>query len=288
MGDLGMDSNKYSVLNKLFTRNSLRSIIENGSSENYEKSIAQFLSVDFNTKNIDILIALYDIMNKEYRNEYYYKNTLLNKLLLGKHNMNTTSALSELPISRSKADFILINGVSEVFEIKTELDTLDRLPLQIEDYYKIFSYVSVLTSDTNYYKVYQLFKGSDIGIKILTKRNTISIKKEPKYNSKLLDATTMFKVLRKSEFENIIKKFFGSLPDVSQFSYYKQCQKLFLSIPILELQKEVSTQLKSRSRIDKSIFESVVPMELRSLAYFSDFSKDELIKMNDFLQKEWR
>ena len=67
MGDLGMDSNKYSVLNKLFTRNSLRSIIENGSSENYEKSIAQFLSVDSNTKNIDILIALYDIMNKEYR-----------------------------------------------------------------------------------------------------------------------------------------------------------------------------------------------------------------------------
>ncbi|WP_445448389.1 sce7726 family protein [Enterococcus faecalis] len=283
-----MEQYKYSILNKLFTRNSLKSLIEDGTSPIYEECVTQFIKKPFELKNIDIIKELYDIMNKKYRNEYYYKNTLLNKLLLGKHSVNTTSALSELPISKSKADFILINGISEVFEIKTELDNLDRLPIQVEDYYKIFPYVSVLTSENNYYKVYQLFKGSDIGIKILTKRNTISTKKEPIFNDTSLDPTTMFKVLRKNEFESIITKKVGSLPQVNQFDYYKKCMELFITIPMKELQPELNRILKKRITINDRLFSTIVPMELKSLAYFSNFTDDELLKMDIFLQSEWR
>ncbi|MBC8060944.1 MAG: sce7726 family protein, partial [Clostridiaceae bacterium] len=52
-----------------------------------------------------------------------------------------------------KADFILINGSAVVYEIKTELDTLDRLDSQIENYYKAFTKVCVITSESNYNKV---------------------------------------------------------------------------------------------------------------------------------------
>ena len=83
------------------------------------------------------------------RNEYYYKITLLNKLLLGIHSVNTTTALTEFPIAKSKADFVLINGKAVVYEIKTELDNLERLESQISDYYKAFDHVAVVTCIEN-------------------------------------------------------------------------------------------------------------------------------------------
>lgn len=92
---------------------------------------------------------IYNILKTEYRNEYYYKNTLLNKLLLGVHSVNTTTALTEIPIAKSKADFVLINGKAVVYEIKTELDNLERLESQINDYFKAFDHVAVVTYNEN-------------------------------------------------------------------------------------------------------------------------------------------
>lgn len=40
-------------------------------------------------------------------------------------------ALTELPIGDSKADFIMINGRGVVYEIKTDLDNLNRLNSQL-------------------------------------------------------------------------------------------------------------------------------------------------------------
>lgn len=46
---------------------------------------------------------------------------------------NTTTALTEIAIAKSKADFVLINGKAVVYEIKTELDNLERLSAQVDD-----------------------------------------------------------------------------------------------------------------------------------------------------------
>nr|WP_270211591.1 sce7726 family protein [Streptococcus anginosus] len=63
----------------------------------------------------------------------------MNKRLLGMHSINTTTALTEIPVGRAKPDFILINGKAVVYEIKTELDNFDRLENQINEYYKAFN-----------------------------------------------------------------------------------------------------------------------------------------------------
>ena len=74
------------------------------------------------TKDLyDTFERLYKQLLRHYRNEYVYKNTLFNKLVLGIHSLNTTSAIVELPIVDSIADFILFNGKAVVYEIKTEL-----------------------------------------------------------------------------------------------------------------------------------------------------------------------
>ncbi|MDL2236724.1 sce7726 family protein, partial [Christensenellaceae bacterium OttesenSCG-928-K19] len=145
-----MNSDNYPILSRVFTRSVLKSFTTGKTfSEMYNLAVKLFISHPENNTNSDNFELLYRVLKDEYRNEYYYKNTLLNKLLLGVHSVNTTTALTELPIAESKADFLLINGKAIVYEIKTELDNLDRLDGQISSYYKAFNHVCVLSYENN-------------------------------------------------------------------------------------------------------------------------------------------
>lgn len=94
-------------------------------------------------------------------------------MLLGVHSPRTTTALTEVPIGNSKADFILINGKAVVYEIKTALDNFDRLDVQIKDYYKAFSRVVVVTPEENFESLWPKLQNSPAGICVLTKKNTL-------------------------------------------------------------------------------------------------------------------
>ena len=102
--------NNNMILNRLFTQYIFDDLIQNQKNDVYMSVIKRFVQ-DPTSKNHGKLISeIYSYMSKNYRNEYFYQNTLLNKLLLGRHSINTTTALTQIPINKSKADFILING----------------------------------------------------------------------------------------------------------------------------------------------------------------------------------
>lgn len=142
-----MDNTNSLLLNRFFTRNTFKQIIEYGESTTYKATVARYINQIDNKSNQECISEIYNHLKKEYQNEYYYKNTLLNKLLLGVHSPKTTTALTEVPVGNSKADFILINGKAVVYEIKTALDNFERLDGQIQDYFKAFSRVVVVTSE---------------------------------------------------------------------------------------------------------------------------------------------
>ena len=52
----------------------------------------------------------------------------------------------------------MINGKGVVYEIKTELDNLERLNSQIEDYYKAFTNVVIVTYEENIEKFLTLYQ----------------------------------------------------------------------------------------------------------------------------------
>ena len=131
------------LLNCVFTRNTFEVLLKGQRNDTYNAAIKRYTKSTKNKSNLQLIGEIYEHLDENYRNEYFYKNTLLNKLLLGKHSLRTTTALTEVPIAHSKADFVLVNGKAVVYEIKTELDNFDRLNTQIADYYKAFSYVSV-------------------------------------------------------------------------------------------------------------------------------------------------
>lgn len=261
--------------------------MNNEENELYKKCIAHFSSEKNNRTNKEVISGIYRYLKKEYRNEYFYKNTLLNKLLLGRHSLNTTTALNEVPISKSKADFILINGKAIVYEIKTELDSLERLDSQINDYYKAFTKVCVVTHESNYEKVSKLLKDTSVGICILTKRNTISTRKEPVESNYRLDHSVMFKVLRKREFEQILINHYGKLPVTTQMNYYKACLEWFKEIEINKAHSYMVDELKKRNIKEIEEYKKV-PYELKFLVYFSEFKKRDYTKLNAFLNEHWR
>lgn len=280
-----MSSSKYMLLNRVFSRSIFKKLIEENTEETYVSAVRRYISNPEGKNNQQLISEIYKTLKKGYRNEYYYKNTLLNKLLLGVHSLNTTTALTEVPVYKSKADFILINGKAVVYEIKTELDNFDRLDTQINDYYKAFNHVTVVTSESNFEAIEKKLAGTNVGIYILNNRNCISKKKNPTENSTNLDLKVIFKILRKQEYETILMSHYGFLPNVSQFNYYKSCMEMFCGIDISLAYGMFLKELKKRTHIDIELFNDV-PYELKYLFYFSDFQKPDYINLNNFLNSK--
>lgn len=242
--------------------------------------------------NNDVIKKIYSYLSKKYRNEYFFQNTLFNKLVLGIHSLNTTTALSQVHVGKSIADCIVINGKAVVYEIKTELDNFERLCGQIQEYYKAFKYVCVLTSEKQYEKAFEMLKGTPVGIYVISRRNTISkkYKKDPEEYTNQLDYTTIFKVLRKKEYENIIKSYFGKLPETPSALYFRECLAMFLQIEKNQLYKLFLEQLKMRYTIDEKKINLLnqTPYEIKSMIYYSRMTEKEIKRLIECLDKLYR
>lgn len=279
-----MAQGKMNILNSVFTKTMLNKCLSVGHND-ILICMAERYKLQGKTYG-DLLKIIYKTIKKEYRNEYYYKNTLLNKLLLGVHSVRTTTALTELPIANSKADFILINGKAVVYEIKTELDNIDRLENQINDYYKAFDHVAVVTYEKNIKNSLELIQriNKPVGVYCLRKSGVLSTVVKPLPYRILLDKGVIFSILRKHEYEEILRRYYTALPDVSSFVYYKECKKLFLELPMEEVYQEFLSVLKKRIVVDEYRFKDI-PYEIKFLAYFNKLKINDYHQLTKFLSQ---
>ncbi len=283
-----METSKLNILNRMFSRNTFRHLLDDDEDRVYRQVIKRYADNTANKRNAELISEIYSILKNDYRNEYYYKNTLLNKLLLGVHSINTTTALTEIPIAKSKADFVLINGKAVVYEIKTELDNFDRLESQINDYYKAFDHMAVVTCKENIPELKKRIDtiGKPVGIYILQNRGTLTKIREPEPYREALDSEVLFKLLRKAEYEELLLKQWKTLPNVSEFKYYAECKKHFMKIPLEESYLEVLEFLKKRTKVLNEEFVKV-PYELKFLAYFMNLKVNDYEKLNLFLNSSF-
>jgi len=273
-------------LNTLFTKSTLANLVSLQNLSSYDPVIRAHVISPELLENQEVLTELYQFMAKHYRNEYVYQNTLLNKLLLGRHSTNTTTALMQIPIGKSIADFILINGKAVVYEIKTELDDFSRLKTQLSDYYKAFAHVCVVTSEEKASRVLTILQDSPVGVSVLTKRNTLSKRKEPLEERSFLSHRVLFQVLRKGEYEQILLQQFGQLPEVPPVFQYRACLENFSTIAMDVLYPMVLIQMKKRNTLTKEHCLGV-PYAIRSLRYFSQYSQAEEKRLQIFLKQQY-
>jgi len=278
-----------SILTRFFSQSTLHDFVSQPepSVELMRRIVRKYcIPIDDKTTNEKVISDIYQYIGESYRNEYFYKNTLLNKLIINVHRVNTTTALTEVPIARSKADFIMINGKAVVYEIKTELDTFDRLFTQLSDYYKAFDHVCVVTSEAQLLSLQEKLGDSPVGIYILTKKNTIRRIREPQEYRDSLDPSYIFKILHKAEYERIILKVNGILPETTPVHYYQACKKILCELPIEQLYSLFLKELKKRNKIEVVDY-SAIPAALRFLFYFSKNKKADTNKLQDFLSTQF-
>lgn len=83
-----------------------------------------------------------DLFYNFYNNESVIKSAFINHVLLKKAGVT----IFELKSGGSRLDLCTINGESTAFEVKTDLDTFDRLDKQISDYERLFDKTYVICS----------------------------------------------------------------------------------------------------------------------------------------------
>lgn len=163
-------------LNKIFIIPYLDSIQHS----KHFQSVLSDKNISLSTTYKSVITDLYQELQYTHRNEYFYKNELLNSLLIQNRKISSCSALTELPVAKSKTDMIFVdeNDVGIVYEIKTELDTLNRLESQIQDYYKAFPYIYVVTSSSHLHQLEQVLEETNVGIIELTDDREFAYRKK--------------------------------------------------------------------------------------------------------------
>ncbi|WP_057395265.1 sce7726 family protein, partial [Ralstonia solanacearum] len=151
-----------------------------------------------------IFEAAFSELNGGYRNEYIYKATIANRIVFGKHNPRTTSMQVELPVGRSIVDIAVFNGTSTAYEIKTEFDTPKRLLSQSSDYLRAFDHVYVVTHP-DFADRYASLVDERVGIAAITGRNSISVLRSAMSNAAHIEASAVFRMLRRSEYVDAVE-----------------------------------------------------------------------------------
>ncbi len=194
----------------------------------------------------DYIRYIYNQLRKHYRNEYIYKNTFINELLIDTYGIKDTVAINEFRVGNSIADIVLFNGTSKAFEIKTELDSDKRLSGQLADYNKVFKECYIITHETLIDKY--LKADESIGIIELVE-NPISLKMRevrPAKENHEIDSETIIRSIRTIEYKNIIKQYYGDLPEMNSFNMFNICRELMKKIPVEQLNTLFIEQLKKR------------------------------------------
>lgn len=277
------------TLSKVFTNPTFKSILQTGNSGYFFDKIKSYdtvLSLQEQATIKDAIKNLYAYLSKNYRNEYIYKNTIVNKVLLGKHNLNTATLLSEYRVGRSIADLVLLNGTSTVYEIKTELDSPDKLRKQIEDYQKVFCKVYIVTHYSFVPRYLHMLEDGRIGLISLNNRFQLSTIKNAEENYDFLDIGVMMRCLRKDEYSSIIKNYFGSIPKVPNTQFFTKCLNLAQNIPVKTFHRLMVNELKKRTPNEKdSLNSDSLPSELRHICLCINPTKQQYDYLFSFLNQ---
>lgn len=233
--------------------------------------------------SLDTLVEIYDeaykLLCAHYPNEYVLKNTIANNILIGTHSMNTASMLSELRIGTNRADCVIINGISTCYEIKTQFDSLKRLPEQLKAYTSAFDKTIVVTHEKHLDALYKIHEEMPIfGIKVANKKGRLSDKVIAPLNTNF-DTSFMFHSLRLEEYTNIAKTILGNLPEMPNTKIFQFCKDLFCSLPAHDANKLFKENLKHYRKNDHN-FINMLPKSMKNIGIsynLSSKSKNNII-----------
>ena len=274
-------------LSKIFSPTILKELCSTGNSKKLRKILDELnllYQVDLKKNLESFFNDVYKILLKNYRNEYIYRSIIIKKILLGIHSLNTAHLINECRVGNSKADCVILNGTSTVYEIKTQFDTFSRLHSQLDDYKKAFEYVYIVVPIETLKKLEGYNLDENIGIMVLNKNSTISKTRLAKSNKNYFNKETIFDILRKNEYIEIISKYY-EIPSIPNTKIYTYCKRLFTELDIELIHAELVQILKKRdvSDLQKKVILNV-PDSLKALSMQTKLTDKEKNNLLELLQ----
>lgn len=160
----------------------------------------------------------------------------------------STRILDELGICQGavRVDVAVVNGLLHGYEIKSERDTLDRLPAQQEAYSRVFDMVTIVTGSTHLDKV--LARVPEWWGVALAGENagavTLSPVREPSSNPSV-DPSALVQLLWRDEALELLEQY-GCSRGVRAKSRKVIWGRLASEVPLEELKAHVRATLKAR------------------------------------------
>ncbi|MDV5171043.1 sce7726 family protein [Photobacterium rosenbergii] len=222
----------------------------------------------------DFYDLAYSLLVKNYRNEYVVKNEIANKILLGRHSMNTTSMMSELRTGHNIADCLVVNGYSTCYEIKTEFDSLVRFQDQLSSYRKAYDKTYVVTHNSHIEHVLSIHDVSPIfGVIELTKRNQLKTVITAPISDEF-DYDITFDTLRKPEYMFIAEQVLGDIPEMPNTKLYEYCKEAYQTLSEQNANAIFKNSLK-KFRCNDHTFINALPKSLKNIGISYQLSRNE-------------
>ncbi|MDI3548182.1 MAG: hypothetical protein PWR10_1834 [Halanaerobiales bacterium] len=160
----------------------------------------------------------------------------------------STVVIPEMDVCAGNAriDIAVINHNINGYEIKSERDTLERLPSQIEFYNKFFDNITLVVSGSHFSKAKEIIPDW-WGIEYVVEEEdslVIYSEREPRQN-KELDILSLACILWKSEQLELLKKY-GITKGVKSKTRYELAEKIVNNVSNNDIKEYVKEKLKSR------------------------------------------
>ncbi len=278
-----LDTSQLSATARLFSSSLLRELASKGKSPLFsrlikESSIASILKPTAPiSKLFDTAFEL--LKNKNYRHEYIYKAALTHKILLGVHSLRTAAMLTEFRVNNSKADVVILNGTSTVYEIKSERDTLDRLQTQVDAYRKAFARVNIITGENHINSVLDIVP-QDVGILLLNDRFQISTIRESVDDPSKVDPDIIFGSLQLTESIRLLESYGIEIPSLPNTKLYKAVREKFIKLDPVQAHNGMVNILKeTRSLLSQIKLIDALPMSLQTAAFTMNLRQRDHAKL---------
>jgi hypothetical protein len=215
----------------------------------------------------DTLSSTYDVfyaaLRTSYRCEYLFKNTIAQQLLLQRHSMAEATLLTELRAAGCKADTVVLNGTSTVYEVKTGLDNLDRLAAQLSAYSRLFDRIYVVTEPNAVTRVIEAIP-AHVGIIALDADCDVHEQRAASSNVANVSPDAIFDSLRVGEYSSILRDELGFVPDVPNGLRYTVCKAHFSTIAPERAHAGMVRVMKGRFNSRTASFVSALPDSLKA------------------------
>jgi len=236
----------------------------------------------------DLFARAYKYLQKNYRSEYLYKNNVARQLLLKRHSLQIASLLSEFRVGESKADVVILNGTSTVYEIKTDYDNFDRLDSQLLDYSKVFDKIYVVLSKNKLAEM-QNSLPPHVGIILLKEKEILVEVKEAQSNKINIIPDYVINSLRKNEIEEILQSYLGYNLNVPNTQFYSRARALLNKISPVNLHYMMLSVLRDRNReYPSEKFIQTIPCHLKFAGLTTPLNQKEQDNFQRVLVSEFR